>query len=79
MADLTELLNEIHSALATSLLKKIEDGTATSADLSVARQMLKDNNITSVPTKGTPLDDLNKQMDDLPDFSEEDNVVKMGG
>lgn len=79
MANLEDLLNDIHSEIASALLKKIKDGTATSADLSVARQFLKDNNITAVPTKGNPLDALNDQFSDLPTFEEEDNVVSLGG
>jgi hypothetical protein len=38
-------LEEIHDALTETLLKKIRNGEATAADLSVARQFLKDNGI----------------------------------
>ena len=79
MADLQELLNSIHVQLAEDLLERIKKGTATSADLSVARQFLKDNNTTSVPAKGTPLGELDDRMSDLPTFDDDDNVIALGG
>lgn len=48
----TELLEDLHGKVAASLLQKIEEGTATAADLAVARQFLKDNGIDAIP-RGT--------------------------
>lgn len=50
-----KLLADMHLDLTKALLQKIKSGEATAADLSVARQMLKDNHITSVPKTGDPL------------------------
>lgn len=58
MNPIEKLLEEMHLAVAKELLRKIRDGEATAADLSVARQMLKDNHVTSVPKPGDPLDNL---------------------
>lgn len=56
--DLKELLDSLQSEVVKELLKKVQSGEATAADLNVARQMLKDNHITTVPKKGDPLDNL---------------------
>lgn len=39
--------SELHTLLTNALISRIKDGSATAADLSVARQMLKDNGINS--------------------------------
>ena len=46
---MSEKLKELHEVLATELLKRVKDPDAKSADLNVARQFLKDNNIDAVP------------------------------
>ena len=51
--------NQLQRALFDELLKRIVGGTASSADLNVARQMLKDSNITislADDSKGSPVD-----------------------
>lgn len=48
-------LEELHEALADSLLEKINNGEATPADLSVARQFLKDNGVDAVIGQNAPL------------------------
>lgn len=58
-----ERLEALHDALASALAERIASGEATAADLGVARQFLKDNNIDAIPTKGTP---LSKLKDSLP-------------
>lgn len=55
---LDALLAELHVQLPKLLLKRIKDGTATAADLAVARQFLKDNGIDGIPKNGTALADL---------------------
>ena len=42
---MTKQLTELHSLLAEKLLEKVKDPECKSADLNVARQFLKDNNI----------------------------------
>lgn len=75
MANLEEILNAIHSELAKKMLEQIQSGEEISpAGLSVIRQFLKDNNITSIPAEGSPLGDLKDAMGDLPDFSDQDVI-----
>tara|TARA_B100000287_G_scaffold161817_1_gene152633 strand:- start:475 stop:735 length:261 start_codon:yes stop_codon:yes gene_type:complete len=60
---MSEKLKELHDVLATELLKRVKDPDAKSADLNVARQFLKDNNIDAVPVDDSP---LKKLMEELP-------------
>jgi len=66
-----EFLDKLHSALAEELLRRIQDGTATAADLSAARQFLKDNGIDAVPKAGNPINNL---MNNLP-FENDDHSI----
>lgn len=68
---LDDIFAEMHLEMAKELLKKIKDGSATAADLSVARQFLKDNNISGVPAKDTPLGSL---VQSLPFTGEEEET-----
>jgi hypothetical protein len=56
-------LEELHEILATVLLKKIRDPECKSAELNVARQFLKDNDVTAIPTDENALAQL---LEDLP-------------
>lgn len=58
MPDLKKILEELHTGVATMLLDKIQTGEATAADLSVARQFLKDNGIDSVAFADSPIANL---------------------
>lgn len=62
---LDEIAAKLHEALASDLLERILSGEATSAELSVARQFLKDNGIDSMAKKGG---NLKRIEDALPDF-----------
>jgi len=53
-----DVLKQIHNALCSDLLTKIQSGEATSADLSVARQFLRDNGIDCSAGEGTPVHNL---------------------
>jgi hypothetical protein len=64
-------LGKLHDALAKKLAEKIRDGTVTAAELSVARQFLKDNNISSIPEPGSSLGELK---DSLP-FPDSDGIA----
>jgi hypothetical protein len=55
-------LEDIHTALASSLLQRIQEGTATATDLNVARQFLKDNGIDCAPDASVPMLNLAKIM-----------------
>lgn len=51
-------LETLHNLVVKDLLSRIESGTATSADLNVARQLLKDNGIDCAALEGTPIQRL---------------------
>lgn len=51
-------LERLLDLLSEDLVKRIDQGTATAADLNVARQLLKDNNISAIPTKSNGLGKL---------------------
>lgn len=65
----TSALESLHNELAQMLRDKIRAGEATAADLSVARQFLKDNNVTSTVTAENPLGGL---IQSLPFASEDE-------
>ena len=68
MSNSKELLMEkLHQELGETLLDRIRDPEAKSADLNVARQFLKDNDITAMPTDNNALSQL---LQDLP-FNED--------
>ena len=70
--NMNDKLSELHQELAKVLLERVKDPDAKSADLNVARQFLKDNNIDAVTVKGSQLEELINQ---LP-FNEEKSVIK---
>ena len=70
---MSEKLKELHEVLATELLKRVKDSDAKSADLNVARQFLKDNNIDAVPVDHSP---LQKLLEELPFDEKPKQVVK---
>jgi len=67
-----EVLGSIHAALTEELLNRIQSGVATPTDLNVARQLLKDNNITVTPAVGSPLLNI---LDELP-YDEKGTIIK---
>ena len=69
---MSDNLKELHNELAKVLLDRVKNPDEKSADLNVARQFLKDNNIDAVPVKDSPLEQLMKE---LP-FNEEKSVIK---
>ena len=69
---LHQIYADIHLESAKLLLNRIKDGTATASDLAVARAILKDNNITVKPVKGSPLGNLAAS---LPQFDDHDKVT----
>jgi len=74
-----EQLAAIHSALAAQLLAKIASGEATSAELSVARQFLKDNDITaSADYANNPQSSLRKLGDIVPFKDPEEPIGRTG-
>lgn len=57
MAD-EKLLGDLQDGMIRLLLNRVKDGTASASDLAVARALLRDNGITAVPAKGSPLGNL---------------------
>tara|TARA_Y100001972_G_C7408982_1_gene212091 strand:- start:206 stop:424 length:219 start_codon:yes stop_codon:yes gene_type:complete len=53
-------LKELHNVIAMELLERLKSGDATSADLNVARQFLKDNGIDASTGQSEPLLNLSK-------------------
>lgn len=51
-------LETLHNMVVEDLLNRIRSGTATSSDLNVARQLLKDNGIDCAALDGTPIQKL---------------------
>ena len=70
---MSKTLEELHEELAKVLLKRVKDEDAKSADLNVARQFLKDNNVDAVPTEDSP---LKKLIEELPFDDEEKTIVQ---
>jgi hypothetical protein len=50
-----KILEELHTVLVQELLERIKNGTASPADLNVARSVLKDNHIDCVAVPESPL------------------------
>jgi len=61
--------------LCDDLVMRLKTGEATSTDLNVARQMLKDNGITAVPVQESPLESLTNA---LP-FPTSEDIKKVRG
>lgn len=57
-ANKEQKLSNLFDLVCDDLTGRISSGEATSTDLNVARQMLKDNGITSTPTEASPLEGL---------------------
>jgi hypothetical protein len=59
----TTLLEQLHTAVATELLTRVQNGEASAADLGAAIKMLKDNNITAVVEDNQALSDLQAKIE----------------
>lgn len=66
-------LDSIHTELTKELLRLIRSGEAKSSDLNVARQFLKDNDITTIPVDNNEITDLISELPFSED-NEEDQV-----
>lgn len=71
-----DLFGKLHEGLTKELLKRVEDGTASAADLNVARQWLNDNNIAADPGRNPGLQKLTEAVgvDSLP-FDEDGTPI----
>jgi len=66
-----EVLSEMHLALTEDLLNRIKSGEAKASELNVARQFLKDNDITAIPTDDSAIKQL---VEELP-FDEDGDAL----
>ena len=55
MDNTEKTLSALYDGLCKSMLEKLQSGDATAQDLNVIRQFLKDNNISSVASRGSPI------------------------
>lgn len=74
MTEKEEKLGTLFDLVCEDLTGRIKTGEASSTDLNVARQLLKDNGITAAPIEGNILDTLSNA---LPFPSDE--LLKAGG
>jgi hypothetical protein len=72
MADPSLKLHLLQDQLIDTLKDKIQSGEATASELSVARQLLKDNGIQAVATDNSPMKAL---VDSLPFDDDSENVM----
>ena len=69
--DTNEVLSDLHAGLAGALSDLLVSGEASTADLNVIRQFLKDNQITAQPVEDTPFGDLARSLPDI------ENVIEL--
>ena len=62
MSEKIRTLEDLLELLAKTLLDKIKDPEVKSADLNVARQFLKDNNIDCIPRQGNSIGKLAEEL-----------------
>jgi ABC-type Zn uptake system ZnuABC Zn-binding protein ZnuA len=73
----TKALGNLHDLVTRELIRRIESGEATAADLAQAIKLLKDNGITAVPTDNNPLGRLVVSLKDrLPFTTEQDAMLQ---
>lgn len=60
-------LRDLQTVLTQKLLDRVRSGEATAADLNVARQFLKDNNVSSLPERDPLMRDLAGELPFTPD------------
>lgn len=60
-----EDFSELHGLVTNELIKRIQNGDATTQDLKAATDWLAKNNITGVPVLGSPLAALFASMPEL--------------
>ena len=77
MTATTEALGNLHDLVTRELTRRIESGEATAADLAQAIKLLKDNEITAIPTDNNPLGRLVVSLKDrLPFTTEQDCMLQ---
>jgi hypothetical protein len=64
VSDVSKTLGELHDALAEEMLRRVKNPECSAAEMAVAVKFLKDNGIDVTRRKGTPLDNLTKELED---------------
>jgi hypothetical protein len=67
-----EILGSLHDAVATDLLRRVQSGEATPAELNAAIKFLQNNGIEAIATDDNP---LGKLVASLPTFEDEEDHV----
>ena len=62
MTSNNDIMETLHALMGEELLRRIQSGEATSADLSVARQFLRDNGIDATTNQSEPLAKLTESL-----------------
>lgn len=70
-----EVLGRLHELVAIELTRRIESGEATAADIAQALKMLKDNNISAIPTGDNGLGQLVGSLKDRLPFTQTDDPL----
>ena len=70
-----EAFNELHGLVTNELILRIKSGTATTQDLKASTDWLAKNNITGVPTLGSPLATLFASMPEL-EFEDVQSAIR---
>lgn len=61
-----DVFQQLHEELTKELLARVKTGSATAADLNVARQWLNDNKVAADPRRNAGLKALDESISDLP-------------
>ena len=70
-----EDFSELHGLVTTELISRIKNGDATTQDLKAATDWLSKNNITGVPSLGSPLATLFASMPEL-EFEDVQSAIR---
>lgn len=75
MAASIDQLGALHALVADELTRRIQSGEATAADIAQAIKLLKDNNISAIPTDNNPLGQLVHNLKEKLPFTTEDSPL----
>lgn len=75
MSDPSDRLHTLQDVLIDEMLRRIQTGEATAADLGAARQLLKDNGVQAVASEKSPMLEL---VNSLP-FDDDSEPIKAHG